>query len=105
MPRWTLILLLVAAIVCASAGASLTAAFTPFSAASFGWTAYSPLSSTAYSAGFTPINTTWLMWAPRIGVALVALGAGTSGAVIVALLGQRQRRSVARPHPTSPKND
>ena len=90
MPRWTLILILAAAVICAGIGTSLTAAFTPYGAASFGWTAYAPLSSTVYSGSYTRINTTWLIWAPRLGVALLAIGAGTTGAAIVGLLGHRR---------------
>lgn len=98
MPRWCLIVLLAAAVICAGIGTSLTAAFAPYGAASFGWTAYAPLSKTVYSGSYTPINTTWLLWAPRLGVALLALGAGTTGAVTAALLTGRQRRSVTTSH-------
>lgn len=93
MPRWSLVVLVVAAVVCAGVGVSLTGAFSPFGAASFGWTAYAPLSKTAYSGSYTPINTTWLLWGPRLGIALLALGAGTTGGIITALLLQRRTPS------------
>lgn len=93
VPRWSLVVLAVAAVVCAGIGVSLTGAFTPFGAASFGWTAYAPLSKTVYSGSYAPIDTTWLVWAPRLGVALLALGAGTAGVVIAALL-LRRRASI-----------
>jgi heme/copper-type cytochrome/quinol oxidase subunit 1 len=98
MPRWSLIVLLALAVICAGIGTSLTAAVTPYGAASFGWTAYAPLSKTVYSGSYTPINTTWLLWAPRLGVALLALGAGTTGAIAAALLTEHKRRSATTLH-------
>lgn len=95
MPRWTLVALLALAVICAGIGTGLTAASIPFSAAGFGWTAYSPLSSTVYSGSYTPVDTTWLIWEPRLGLALLALGAGTTGAVVVALLAGRRMRPSA----------
>lgn len=86
MPRWSLVVLAVVAVVCAGVGVGLTGAFTPSRVAGFGWTAYAPLSKTVYSGSYTPIDTTWLLWAPRVGVALLAVGAGTAGAVVSALL-------------------
>ena len=72
--------LLVVGVICAGAGVSLTA--NPFGPASFGWTAYSPLSDTAYQ----PIDLTWFTWAPRVGLALLAVGAGSAGAALSALV-------------------
>lgn len=97
MPRWSLIVLLALAVICAGIGTGLTAAFAPFGAASFGWTAYAPLPKTVYSGGYTPINVFWLIWVPRLGVALLAVGAGTTGAAIVALLVRRRSGSIAPP--------
>lgn len=99
MPRWSLIVLLAVAIVCAGIGTDLTAAFAPGGPAGFGWTAYAPLPRTVYSGSYTPIDITWLVWAPRLGVALLALGAGTAGAVVVALITGRRRRATTPPRP------
>lgn len=95
MPRWSLIVLTVAAVVCAGIGVSFIGAFTPLGADGFGWTAYAPLSTTVYSGSYAPINTTWVLWAPRLGVILLALGAGTTGAAFTALF-LRRRVTTAR---------
>lgn len=92
MLRWSLVALVGAAVICAGIGVSLTGASTPFGAASFEGTAYAPLSKTVYLGSYTPINTTWLLWVPRFGIALLALGAGTTGAVITALLLRHRAR-------------
>jgi heme/copper-type cytochrome/quinol oxidase subunit 1 len=78
---WLLGALLVVGVLCAGAGVALSG--NPFAAARFEWTAYAPLSSAH------PIDLTWLIWAPRIGLALVAIGAGTSGAALAALVLRR----------------
>jgi heme/copper-type cytochrome/quinol oxidase subunit 1 len=101
MPRWSLIVLLVAAVVCAGIGVGLAVPLTPLGDAGSGWTAYSPLSKTVYSGSYEPIDVTWSFWGRRIGVVLLALGAGTSGAVLVALL-TKGRRSTARRSDSSP---
>lgn len=81
MQRRLLIALLVAGVVCAGVGVAL--AGNPFGgAASFGWTAYSPLSGERYQ----PIDPTWLLWRPRVGLALLAIGAGSAGAALSALI-------------------
>ncbi len=99
MPRWSLIALLLLGVVCAGIGSSLSAAFAPLGAAGFGWTAYSPLTRTVYSGSYAPIDTTWLIWAPRLGFALLTLGAGTTGAATAALfIGRRRRATVTREH-------
>lgn len=72
--------LIVVGIICAGVGIALDGS--PVAGASFGWTAYSPLSATAYR----PADLTWLAWAPRIGLALLAIGAGTAGAALSALV-------------------
>ena len=87
MPRWSLVLLLATAVVCAGVGAALL--LTPSGAASFGWTAYSPLSPSD-NGRYMPLDLTWLEWRPRIGTALLAAGAGTTGAALSALLLQRR---------------
>ena len=86
MPRWALVLLLVAAVVCAGVG---TGMLNPIGAARFGWTAYAPLSVHSGDAVYTPVDLVWLSWQPRIGAMLLALGAGTAGAALVALLVRR----------------
>lgn len=86
MGRRLLITLLVLGVVCAGFGVAL--AGNPYSTGSFGWTAYSPLSSASYQ----PIDITWLVWAPRIGLALAAVGAGTTGAALSALVLRRSPR-------------
>ncbi|MGN6444715.1 hypothetical protein [Amnibacterium sp.] len=78
-PRALLVLLLVAAVLCAGVGTALV--LSSAGAASYGWTAYAPLSGTSSR----PVDLTWLLWRPRIGLALLALGAGSTGALIVAL--------------------
>lgn len=80
MKHWILATLLVASTICAGAGIVLSG--NPFAPASFGWTAYSPLSSASYQ----PVNPTWLALAPKIGLALLAIGAGSAGAVLSALV-------------------
>jgi heme/copper-type cytochrome/quinol oxidase subunit 1 len=90
MPRWALFVLLIAAVVCAGIGTSL---LDPLARASFGWTAYSPLSVHSVSAVYRPIDPTWLQWRPRVGAALLALGAGATGAFLVALVTTRWRRA------------
>ena len=75
-----LIALLAVGVVCAGVGVAFTRV--TLGAASFGWTAYAPLSGESY----VPINVTWLTWAPRIGVALLAIGAGSAGAAVSALV-------------------
>lgn len=95
MPRWLLIPLLAGAVVCAGVGVDLTAAFASFGAAGFGWTAYAPLGKTVYSGSYEPLDTTWLLWAPRLGVALIALGAGATGAALTALLLRPRRHAAA----------
>jgi heme/copper-type cytochrome/quinol oxidase subunit 1 len=83
--------LLAAGVLCAGVGTGLMVASSPARVAGFGWTAYSPLSSTAYR----PIDPTWLIWVPRAGAALLALGAGTAGAALAALVLGRTRRTGA----------
>ncbi|MGT2427403.1 hypothetical protein [Amnibacterium kyonggiense] len=78
MKRW-LVALLVAGVVCAAVGVALNG--DPFDAPSFGWTAYAPLAHSAYE----PVNLTWLSWSKRIGLILLASGAGSTGAAISAL--------------------
>ena len=85
MPRRVLWVLLVAGVVCAGVGTGLLLSPPSLGAASFGWTAYSPLSSTAY----VPFS---IVWGPKIGVALLALGAGSTGGVITALSLRRPPR-------------
>lgn len=80
MKHWILAALLVASVICAGAGIVLSG--NPFGPASFGWTAYSPLSSTSYR----PVDPTWLRWAPTIGLALLTIGAGSAGAMLSALV-------------------
>jgi heme/copper-type cytochrome/quinol oxidase subunit 1 len=89
MKRRLTIALLIAGVVCAGAGIAL--AGDPFAPASFGWTAYSPLSNATYQ----PVDLTWLAWTRRIGLALLALGAGSAGAALSALvlIGRRPRRA------------
>ena len=91
MKRWPLIVLLVAGIVCAGIGVQLTG--NPFRTVTFGWTAYAPLSGSAYR----PVDVTWLVWAPRIGVVLLAVGAGCAGAALAALVLLQRGRIRARP--------
>jgi heme/copper-type cytochrome/quinol oxidase subunit 1 len=93
MKRWLLAALLVAGVVCAGAGVALNGG--PFRPASFGWTAYAPLSHATYQR----VDFTWLVWAPRVGLALVAVGAGAAGAALSALVLLRPSRKV--PHPTA----
>lgn len=89
-----MIALLAAGVLCAGVGAGLTVTFSPAHVANIGWTAYSPLSSTVYR----PIDPAWLVWAPRVGAALLALGAGTTGAALAALvLGRARRTGAGRP--------
>ncbi|GAA4755270.1 hypothetical protein GCM10025783_30560 [Amnibacterium soli] len=92
MPRWTLLVLLIVGVICAGIGTIL---LDPVHTASFGWTAYAPLSRSIHSgnAVYTPIDPTWLQWRPRIGATLLALGAGTTGAALVALLTRRRARA------------
>ena len=87
MKRSLLAALLLLGVVCAAVGVAL--AGNPFSTPSFGWTAYSPLADATYR----PYDPAWLTWAPRIGLALVALGAGTSGASLAVLVLQRTGRN------------
>ncbi|GAA4745469.1 hypothetical protein GCM10025783_16600 [Amnibacterium soli] len=91
MKRWPLIVLLAAGIVCAGIGVQLTG--NPFQPAKHGWTAYAPLSGATYR----PVDVTWLVWAPRIGVVLLALGAGCAGAALAALVLLQRGRIRARP--------
>jgi heme/copper-type cytochrome/quinol oxidase subunit 1 len=81
MRRPLLIVLLALGVVCAGAGVALVG--NPFDVPRFGWTAYSPLSGEAYLP-----DVTWLTWAPRIGTALLAIGAGSTGAAVSALRGR-----------------
>jgi heme/copper-type cytochrome/quinol oxidase subunit 1 len=90
MPRWSLVVLVVLGVVCAGIGVGLTDVFSR--APAFGWTAYSPLSKTVYSGSYEPIDPTWSLWRPRLGIGLLALGAGTTGAVAVALITTATRR-------------
>ncbi len=82
MKRWSLVLLLAVGILSAGFGTALVLGSTPLGAASFGWTAYSPLSSTSYWPG----NVTGLFWTSKIAAALLALGAGLVGASGTALV-------------------
>lgn len=84
MRRSRLIVLLVLGAVCAGIGAAL--ALSAPAPASTGWTAYSPLSSSAYQ----PSDATW---APRVGLALLTVGAGTTGAAMAALVLVRPGRA------------
>jgi heme/copper-type cytochrome/quinol oxidase subunit 1 len=90
MPRWALFVLLIAAVVCAGIGSSL---LDPLARASFGWTAYAPLSIHSGSAVYRPIDPTWLQWRPRVGTALLPLGAGTAGAFLVAIVTTQRTRA------------
>jgi heme/copper-type cytochrome/quinol oxidase subunit 1 len=92
MPRWALVLLLVAAVVCAGIGMGL---LNPTGTARFGWTAYAPLSVHSGDAVYMPVDLVWLSWQPRIGAMLLALGAGTAGAALVALLLRRPVKPTA----------
>ena len=87
MKRRLLIALLVVGVICAGAGIALDG--NPFGAASFGWTAYSPLSHATYQ----PVDLAWLTWAPRVGLALLTLGAGSAGAALTALVLLRTGRT------------
>jgi heme/copper-type cytochrome/quinol oxidase subunit 1 len=83
MKRAPLIALLVVGVLLAGGGVAMNA--TPFSGGSYGWTAYSPLSATAYLPGglWRPV------WRSTIGLVLLAVGAGTTGAALVALVLRR----------------
>lgn len=87
MTRWPLILLLVVGVVCAGSGVALIG--NPFHTPTFGWTAYAPL------AGAVDVNR--LIWAPRIGTLLLAVGAGCTGAALAALVLRRRTRRDAQP--------
>lgn len=84
MRRRSLLVLLVAAVLCAGAGAWLLIGPAAGGPAT-GWTAYSPLSSSSY----TPVDPGWTAWRPRVGAALLALGAGAVGAAAAALVLRR----------------
>ncbi|RIX31073.1 hypothetical protein [Amnibacterium setariae] len=94
MKRWPLVVLLVAGVVCAGIG--VVVGGNPFQPATFGWTAYSPLSGERYR----PIDPVWLVWAPRIGFLLLAVGAGSAGAALAALVLRRPSRSARTAPPT-----
>lgn len=87
MKRWPLVFLLVAGVVCAGIG--VVVGGNPFQPATFGWTAYSPLSGERYRL----VDPAWLVWAPRIGFLLVAVGAGSAGAALAALVLRRPSRA------------
>ena len=87
VPRWSLIALVALGVVCGGIGAALLG--DPFSTIGSGWTAYSPLSSETYR----PFDPAWLLTAHRIGLALLPLGAGTTGAAIAALVLRRAGRA------------
>jgi len=78
--RGLLIALLVAGIACGGVGTALVAGAAP--PASAGWIAYAPLSHQT----FTPGDPAWLLWRPRVGSGLLAVGAGASGAALAALV-------------------
>jgi len=82
MSRWPLIVLLVAGVVCAGIGVALIG--NPFDVPTFGWTAYAPLTG--------PVDVTWLVWEPRIGTLLLAVGAGCTGAALAALVLRHRSR-------------
>lgn len=87
MPRWTLVAVLAAGVVCATIGVGLILRTASPWPAPYGWTAYSPLSSTSYSPG----DSTAPFWTRVMGAALLAIGAGGSGAVTTLLLLSRRR--------------
>jgi len=91
MTRWPLIVLLVVGVVCAGIGVALVG--NPFHTPTFGWTADAPLAGSASG----PIDTNWLVWAPRIGTLLLALGAGCTGAALAALVLRRRSKSGSQP--------
>lgn len=93
VPRWGLLLLLVVGVGCAGAGAALLLG--SLGSDSYGWTAYSPL--TSIDGHYRPFDPTWLIWRPRVGAALLAAGAGTFGAVSAALVLRRQEARARTP--------
>ena len=79
MRGWVLWAILVSGVVCAAVGTAVLQESS--GAASFGWTAYAPLSDVTYR----PLANGWVLAS-----ALVALGAGTVGAAATALILRRR---------------
>lgn len=91
MRRRSLVVLLVLAVVCAGVGTGL------LDPAGSGWSAVPRFRISSDGNGlYLPFDPTWLEWRPRIGAALLALGAGTAGATLVGLLHGRRAGSSTR---------
>lgn len=86
VPRLLLPSLFIVAVLCAGFGLDVVLTGGPFGTISYGWTAYSPLSSTAY----LPAGLFREQVVPKIGLALFAIGAGSTGAIATALLLRRR---------------
>jgi len=73
-------------VLCAAAGTTLVLRGTLFGGPAWGWTAYAPLSLYSGGSRYTALDPVRLAWARPLGAALLAAGAGTSGAAVAALV-------------------
>ena len=89
MSRRLLVVLLLSGVVCAGVGAGL---LDPLHLDGSRWTAWSPLRIASDNGVYLPVDPVWFEWRPRLGALLLALGAGTSGAGVAALVVLRRVR-------------